>query len=100
MGQPVMSEEGIVNQALLFKPTEEGLQILIDMEMQEIPTAEIPHKSEVNSQDEDDAVTEEEKILEPEETAPRKLAPPANGTDTIIGSTTDTDDLVIGLARE
>lgn len=89
LGKPVLSQEGIVNENLLFKPDEKGLQIQINMIMSNQPLRREEEKTT------EDTVTQEEKAQEPEEAAPRKLAPPANGTDTVVGSSIDSDDIVI-----
>jgi hypothetical protein len=90
LGQPVMSADGIITENLLFKPDEKGMQIQINMIMSRQPAQRTePEESTIT-----EPVKQEEKT-EPEETAPRKLAPPANGKDTIIGSNIDSDDIVI-----
>lgn len=101
LGTPVLSKDGVVNTGLLFKPDEKGLQIQINMIMSRQPLHRDTVKEKVEEKPKE-AVSKEEKTTaqEPEETAPRKLAPPANGKDTVIGSSIDMDDIVILGAPE
>jgi len=101
LGEPVLSKDGVVNAGLLFKPDDKGLQIQINMIMSRQPLSRESTKEKVEDKIEETVSTEEKTTAqEPEETAPRKLAPPANGKDTIIGSSIDMDDIVILGAPE
>tara|TARA_R110002020_G_scaffold51362_6_gene145359 strand:- start:6648 stop:7205 length:558 start_codon:yes stop_codon:yes gene_type:complete len=93
MGNPVLSSEGILNPGLLFKPDSDGLEIQIKMSMSKQPLHRTPEK-------ENKVIPIEEPIKKEEpkksgETAPRKLAPPSNGTDTVIGSNYSDGDITI-----
>jgi hypothetical protein len=103
LGEPVLTEDGIVNERLLFKPDKNGIQIHINMIMSRQPMTRTEEKPEV----EEEPVKEEtndshtntegsEEKQEPEETAPQTVAPPANG-DTLLGTSTSySEDTVIG----
>jgi len=92
MGSPVLSTEGILNPGLLFKPDSDGLEIQIKMSMSKQPLHRIPEKENKIIPVEDPIKKEE---VKKEEAAPRKLAPPSNGTDTVIGSNYSDADITI-----
>jgi|TARA_R100001443_G_scaffold116135_1_gene135751 hypothetical protein len=98
MGRPVLSSDGVLNAGLIFEPDSDGLEIQIKMSMSKQPLHR-PEKKEIENIPIEEPVEEKTiKKEEPkklEETAPRKLAPPANGTDTIIGSKYSDEDITI-----
>lgn len=93
MGSPVLDADGILTPGLLFKPDSEGLEIQIKMSMSKQPlhrpTEEITPSIPI------DEPVKKEAVKPAGKTAPRKLAPPSNGTDTVIGSKYSDEDITI-----
>tara|TARA_R110000868_G_scaffold64652_3_gene194182 strand:- start:1575 stop:2105 length:531 start_codon:yes stop_codon:yes gene_type:complete len=83
-GAPILNDDNIIHQGLLFKPDKEGFRIEINLVNTVVP---IKKKEK-----------EEEKVEPTEETivdASKKMATPANGTDNIIENEFDQGDILI-----
>ena len=94
MGKPVLSQDGIVNEHLLFKADKDGIKIEINMIMSKQPITRKKEKTTITQQPQ-----KEKKESSPaEDTAAdefeKKMAKPANESNVYIGDVED-DDIII-----
>ena len=103
MGEPLLDADGIINKKLLFEITDEGLSISINMIKSRQPLQrDEPKEEEVVSSPVESTVDKLKPAQEKanQETvsagdAYRKLAPPTNGKETIVGDKFSDDDITI-----
>jgi S-adenosylmethionine:tRNA-ribosyltransferase-isomerase (queuine synthetase) len=75
LGRPVLNENNVIEEQLMFKPDEEGFKIEINL---------IQHKAVAPESKKAEKVEPEKEAKEENKPVQKSLAPPANGKDNII----------------
>ena len=89
-GKTVLDKNGVLNSALIYKPSKDGYEIIL-----RIKNTEKPKPSSTEKIESDNEEVEQETKEEATEDSERKLAKPSNGPEGIVQSNVSNDDIEI-----